>query len=406
MIGKIKEQVSQHKLPFLLAFVAVATIVGPLAPIFNTNVYYAAMGLFVLCSLGRGRFTINFTYILLILGAVASLTFNNIPPVFEAWSRLVFFVLMSIPISPMIENNLLRTNRLKALNFMLWFSVAVALASFACYLLGINYMVNFVTGDNAVNNAGWFGGITVHSMLMGPVSALGATFMTWYATGHVFKISRNRIIAYVCIFICVASAMLSASRGSTVAAIVGCGVVYLFRKGKSGPKMAGALISFLFIVLIAQPLLKPFSDMVMQKQYENIELGGTFSSRSNKWENRMDEFASSPIIGSGFCTVSIDSHDFTYGGIVEPGTSWLSVLSMLGLVGAVCIWKIVFDPAWKLCKTMNRTDVLFMGIFCVFLLHMATEGYIFAGGNFMFFYFWLFVGAMHAYRKTSNYTFF
>ena len=60
----------------------------------------------------------------------------------------------------------------------------------------------------------------------------------------------------------------------------------------------------------------------------------------------------------------------------------------------------------RIYQRCNRNDALFFGIFCVFLIHMSTEGYIFAGGNFMFFYFWLFVGSVHAYIKTPNYKFF
>lgn len=390
----------------MLAFVAVATIVGPTVRIFNTYVYYAAMTAFFAFNIGSKRFSFNPTYILLILGALASLTFNDVPPVFNAWQRLAFFVLMSLPISPMLSNNKFCMNRMKALNFVLWMSAGIGIASFFCYLMGINYMVNFFTGENSVNNAGWFGGITVHSMLMGPVSALGATFMTWYATGATFRTKRNKYIAYGVVFACLAAAMLSASRGSTAAAIIGSAVVYILRNGKSGSRMTSSLIGLLFIGMVAQPLLSPFTDMVMQKQSENIASGSTFSSREIKWENRIDEFVSNPLVGSGFCTVGINTDDYSQGGIVETGSSWLAVLSMMGIVGVISIFLIVFKPIFTIYRRMNRTDVLFFGIFCVFLLHMATEGYIFAGGNFMFFYFWLFVGSVHAYLKTPNYEFF
>lgn len=390
----------------MLTFVAVATIMGPTAPIFNTYVYYAAMMTFFVFNIGGNGFSFHSTYILLILAALASLAFNDVSPVFNAWQRLAFFVMMSLPISPMISNEKFCINRMKALNFMLWLSAGIGIACLFCYFFDINYMINFFTGENSVNDAGWFGGITVHSMLMGPVSALGATFMTWYSKAKHFSSKRNKYIVYGAIFACMASAMLSASRGSTVAAIIGCAVVYILRNGKTGFRMTSSLIGLMFIGMVVQPLMTPFTDMVKQKQSENIEAGSSFYSRETKWKNRIEEFKSNPLIGIGFCTVGVNTEDYTQSGIVETGTSWLAVLSMLGILGAFSIWLLVFKPMIKIYRRMNRTDVLFFGIFCVFLLHMATEGYIFAGGNFMFFYFWLFVGSVHAYLKNHNYEFF
>lgn len=403
MFSRIKQQ---DRLSFMLAIVAVCTIMGPTAPFINTYVYYVAMALFAITSLGGSDKRLNIAYIILILGAVASLITNNVPPVFNAWQRLIFFILMSIPISPMIESQLFRNRRLKALNYMLWLSVFVGVVSFFCYLVGVNYMYNFISGEYSVNSAGWFGGITVHSMLLGPVSALGASYMTWYSTGTNFSNRINKYISIACIFFCIAAAMLSASRGSTVAAIVGCVVIYMLRKGRIDSKMTGSIVSLLLIGILAQPLLQPFSAMVIAKQEANIESGGSFASRQSKWQSRIEEFESNPFWGSGFATVGAKSGDFTDSGIIETGTSWLAVLSMLGIVGVICIWIIVFQPMIRFYRRCNRNDVLFLGIFCVFLIHMSTEGYIFAGGNFMFFYFWLFVGSIHAYLKTPDYKFF
>lgn len=403
MFSRIKQQ---DRLSFMLAIVAVCTIMGPTAPFINTYVYYVAMALFAITSLGGSDKRLNIAYIILILGAVASLITNNVPPVFNAWQRLIFFILMSIPISPMIESQFFRNRRLKAFNYLLWLSAFVGIVSFFCYLVGVNYMYNFVSGEYSVNSAGWFGGITVHSMLLGPISALGASYMTWYSTGTNLSNKRKKHIAFVCIFLCLASAMLTASRGSVIAAIVGCVVVYMLRNGKVGSKITSSIVGLLLIGILVQPLLEPFSAMLISKQEANIEAGGTFDSRQGKWQSRIEEFESNPFFGSGFCSVDIKSGDYSENGVLEPGSSWLAVLSMLGIVGVICIWIIVFKPMIKLYKRCNRNDVLLIGIFCVFLIQMSTEGYIFAGGNFMFFYFWLFVGSIHAYLKTPDYKFF
>lgn len=398
--------IKQNILPFILAFVAVCTIMGPTAPFINAYVYYAAMMIFAITSIGRGNQSLNVTYFFLILGAVFSLLTNNVLPVFNAWQRLAFFILMSVPISPMIESQLLRERRLKTLNFMLWLSAFVGVSSFFCYLVGVNFMYNFVSEEYSLNNAGWFGGITIHSMLLGPISAIGASYLTWYSTGTNFPNRRKKYIVFACIFFCIAAVMLTASRGSTAAAIIGCVVIYILRKGSIGSKMTSGIVGLLLIGILIQPLLKPFSAMLISKQELNVASGGTFESRQGKWQSRIEEFESNPLFGSGFATVGDKSGDFSDNGIIEPGSSWLAVLSMLGVIGMICIWIIVFKPMIKIYKRCNRNDVLFFGIFCVFLIHMATEGYIFAGGSFLFFYFWLFVGSVHAYLKSPDYKFF
>ena len=403
MLGEI---IRQNVIPFILAFVAVCTIIGPTASFINIYVYYAAMALFAITSLGNDKLSFKITYIFLLLGAIASLIANDIPSLFNAWKRFLYFILMSIPISPMIESRLLRIRRLKAFHYILWFSAFIGVSSFFCYLMGINYMYNFMSGEYSVNLAGWFGGITVHSMLLGPVSALGATYMAWYSMCTHLSSKRNRLILLICVFLCIAAAMLSASRSSTVAAIIGCVVVYMLRNGKVGSKITGSLFGLLLIGILIQPLLEPFSAMVMEKQNSNVVAGGTFESRKGKWQNRIEEFESNPLFGCGFAVVDVNSGDYSDNGVIEPGSSWLAVLSMLGIVGVICIWVIVFQPMIRIYKRCNKRDVLFFSIFCVFLIHMFTEGYIFAGGSFMFFYFWLFAGSVHAYLKVPKFNLF
>lgn len=403
MLKELFKQIRDSKIAFMLSFVAIGTIIGPLTSIINTQLYYLCMALFAVSCINGKSQRINKQFIFLLLVAAASIIFNNPPSLFKPWERWAFFTFMCFPISPLFENEKFRRHRLNAFKFLLWLSAIVGVSSFFCYLLGINYMRNFYTGEYSVNNAGWFGGITVHSMLMGPISALGATFITWEVSCAKTNFVKNRYIAYFIIFACISSALLSASRGATAAAIIGCSVVYMLRNGKQGSKMTNGLIGLVFIGIVTQPLLKPFTTMIAEKQNKNLDGGSTLLSREGKWEGRINEFASSPIIGIGFCVVNVNSEDYDeVTGTIETGTSWLSILSMLGIFGVILIWKLVFKPMVRLYKRMNRQDVLFFGIFCVFLLHMATEGYIFAGGNFMFFCFWLFTGALHAYLNTSN----
>ena len=75
MLGLIKKK---NRISFILAIIAICTILGPTAPFINTYVYYVAMALFAITSLGGSDKRLNIAYVILILGAVASLITNGV----------------------------------------------------------------------------------------------------------------------------------------------------------------------------------------------------------------------------------------------------------------------------------------------------------------------------------------
>jgi len=107
----------------------------------------------------------------------------------------------------------------------------------------------------------------------------------------------------------------------------------------------------------------------------------------------MAEFASSPIIGIGFQTVSLTGSDSpNRRGNIEPGSSWLAVLSMTGIVG-LCFVLIIFYRAWHVSKYVNNNNtILFQGLLLFMSIHMLVEGYIYAGGSFLCMLLWLIIG--------------
>lgn len=392
-------QIKANKVSFLLAFVALGTIIGPLR--FPQPFYLASLLVFMIAYMKQvGK--MNGPWMFLLIVACLSLLLNDWLPLFKAWQRLALFVFVTMPISPLFHSPNMEKARIKTFNFVLILSFVVAVSSVICYFLGINYMTSHSFEGDSLDEAGIFGGITIHSMLLGPISAVGATYVTWRFSAVREVTKKQRFIYLSLIFSCFAAVLLSASRGSTVAAAVGSSVVFLLREGKVSTKMISGIVGILLTGLIAQPLLEPFTKGIKEKQSNNVSQGSTFSSRESKWTTRLDEFTSSPIWGIGFATVSKESGDYSGKGVIEPGSSWLAVLSMTGILGALAIVLIVFVPIVKIFRRLNHTDVLLFGIFCVFLIHMATEGYIFAAGGFLFFYFWLYVGAAYACLKNPD----
>jgi O-antigen ligase len=163
-------------------------------------------------------------------------------------------------------------------------------------------------------------------------------------------------------------------------------------------------ILFLLIVSTA-PIYSPFLDRVMQKQETNIERSGsTFSSREGKWNNRLDEFEENPIFGCGFAALDVShNEDYSaYNGVVEPGSSWLALLSMTGVMGAILFAMMFLPTISSLIKARPGTASLLLASIVFFSVHLVVEGYIFASGNYLCFLFWLILGCGISYSFSPS----
>lgn len=111
---------------------------------------------------------------------------------------------------------------------------------------------------------------------------------------------------------------------------------------------------------------------------------------------RIKEFTSSPIYGIGFCVVDprYDAVNKSTGQI-EPGSSWLTIASMTGLLGLITFLSIVVSSFKKVVKIKNDFySMLFAGCLTFFIFHMLAEGYIMAPGSYLNFIFWLLIGSI------------
>ena len=134
-----------------------------------------------------------------------------------------------------------------------------------------------------------------------------------------------------------------------------------------------------------------------------------FASREERWSHRINEFTNSPFVGIGFAAISpeyTDEYNIELG-IVEPGSSWLTVLSMIGIMGALPIILIIINT-WNGLKAIynNNTEdysILLSGLLSLFYVHLIAEGYIFAGGSFLCFLFWLTLGISYSYPRIYKY---
>ena len=384
-------------LAFVLAFVPICSIVGFLP--YSNIAYYAYLLLLLLYGILMGNIRLNIWMLLLVYASVISILWGNPPSVFQAWEHLWLFVLVVSVISPLIQNKTFITLRLMAFRWLLFFSVGIAVGSFFCYFLGINYM-NPEKYSIVSNAVGWFGGMTINSMILGPISAIATTCLMWlYLTRRDSLQPLQKMCILVFLFCSFCSVLMTASRGSFFAMLIGMvSILYTLFKG-SYFKILNVVIPIIVTTFLLYPIYRPFADNLIKKQNSNIEMGGTFASREGKWNNRLEEFKESPLFCVGFASLdSKNNADYTKDSI-EPGSSWLAVFSMTGLLGGGAVLILLLYCYHFLYKNIKYHEcALYLALLNVFVIHMSTEGYIFAGGSFMFFCFWLLIGSVYALK--------
>lgn len=322
--------------------------------------------------------------------------------IFKSWERYVLLTLILMSNSPLFQGDINRLYRFRMINIILFMCAVLGIGSFIGRFIGINYGFSYMYTD--VHVVGTFGGLTIHSMLLGPIAGLGSLYMTasWFKT-------KKRVYAFAA-FLCLISVMLSESRASLVAAIAG-NTMMLYKLSGTGSNFIKKCVFIILILSLTFPFWGTALDGIKEKNQMNLNNGSSFDSRASKWEARISEFKSSPIIGIGFASVDLATaevmNEVSDSGIVETGSSWLCILSMTGIIGALLLIPIFlksFISAWK-----SRTEYssVIVGMLVLFYIHMLAEGYVLAGGSFLAFCLWLAVGCgydcEYYNEKTSEY---
>lgn len=309
--------------------------------------------------------------------------------IFNSWMRLGLFVILMVCVGPLLQNETLRDIRHKCLQVTMSIITGLSIISFFCYFFEINYM--WLEYESEYNTAGTFGGLFSHSMLLGLIAGASAVFSTYKA----LETEGNQKTVFIVItLICLATVFLSASRSALLCSIAG--VLLTLQKASNNNQhfLKIATIGML-ITAVTYPLWGEITEDVVEKTEKNMEMGGFTASREDKWNARIEEFKSSPLVGIGFAAVDPELDDVSHGGIIEPGTSWLAVLSMTGIIGLI-LFLSVFYKAYTACNKMTQQeDALYLGLLALFSVHMMAEGYVFAAGSFQCFLLWLIIGCCY-----------
>lgn len=322
---------------------------------------------------------------LLFLIYLALATLLSFPDsVFHSWERLMIFSILILFSTSVLESEYNREFRRKSLKMALYISITISIISFFCYFLNINLFENSYSGEyfSDYNDfVGHFSGIAKHSMVLGPLAGISTIYL------FIKYLETKSRKCLMLIILCIGSLFFAASRGAIFATLFGISI-YFLKYIRNGNKK-NIILAFI-IGLLLFPIYQPYLDSALNK-HENKGDFGVYDSRTQKVDARIYEFTESPIYGVGFCAIDPNGKDKynVLTGSIEPGSSWLAVLSMSGMIGFL-FFLVIIGKA--ISQANKRKDNLLVSILAFFSVHMLVEGYVFSAGNALSFLFWLSIG--------------
>lgn len=379
----------KNKWAILFGVIAISPAIGAIP---NTQpLYYATMALMV-CVLFFYTSRISLEMLGFLMACCLSIICAHPSDIFQSWMRLGLFILVAFSASPLLQSTRLCEFRLVVLTTMIKLCVIISVLSFFCYFLGINFMTD--TYDIGYQNkTSLFGGLTRQSMLLGPMSGVAMIYC-----GYRGLLTKSYWY-WIAVVFCGACLLFTSSRSAFLASIVGL-LLCLYHLSPTKTKFIKIVLRVAVVGTIIFTLWDTPIEGLISKHTGNVEMGSATASRDAKWENRLSEFYSSPIWGVGFAACNpnyIDDYS-PHSGTVEPGSSWLAVLSMTGLLGFVAFCVIMSRALVRVWRCKLKEASLYIGILTFICLHMLAEGYIVAGGSQLCVIAWLIISCCYDLR--------
>lgn len=373
-----------EKILFWIVFLASLTKCVNRFLVLPDVIYYGIyLGCFIWL-LFRGGMVVNKKYLFFISAVLFSIWLNDIPALFKAPFRALAFFSLVFMVGPFFVNNrLIRMRRLLFIRTLLVLR----------WIVLLSFLLKFIAPGQVTNPSG-FCGLTAHSMLLSPLAGICVLYSLYRF--HLSETRRELYKESAYIGISFLVVLLSSSRGALAATVVAVAVFYirLYRH-----QMGKLLQTGLFVLLLAistSALWWPYTERLRQKTESSRKNGGIVSSRERIWQDRIDEFSAFPIFGVGFASYNLDyiqsKHTINrQTGTIEPGTSWLFLLSSLGLYGFLSFLMPFVYNGYILFKELDTgfNGGLLCSIMVLFAVHMLIEGYIMASGAYLCFLLWL-----------------
>lgn len=351
------------------------------------TVYYVLLIIpFLYLLLISKRFKFNFLMVWFSLSCLISILLNDIPDLFQPYQRFGIFIIIVGLIGPLINNSLFFRLRILIGNMLNNAILSLVIFSFIGISLGLPFMLG----------RGGFTGFFNHSMMLGPMSSLAILISL-----HKAQISENRKIywfflglASLAFITCVAAG----SRSALLAGLLGSSFFFYKLNQDKLTRFVRIIVGLIAFGVFSFPIWEPFTERLMEKIVYSEDQGDALVTRSFLWDMRISEFKSSPVIGVGFASVDpkISIKFNEEDGKVEPGSSWLAILSMTGLLGFIPILILLVKYLIFLLndRIFPVRSAFLGGMMLLFVVHMMAEGYVLSAGSGLFFYFWLTLGVI------------
>jgi O-antigen ligase len=334
-------------------------------------------------------FYIEWRMLLVITIFITTILINNIDPIFQSEFRLISWILLIFAVGPFVLNEFLINFRKRLLTTLLITFMIMGSISFLWWLVGLPSL-----------GRGHYTGLFTHSMLLAPIAAMGSIFSAYKTvSSDKQKFKLIYLFLFISNFI---SLLLSASRGALAGTLFVLFIFLIFAKIKYKKTLIilSLIIGFFSLQFVSINLS---NSNITQK----IANRGIDNTRAGLWHDRIMEFNSSPIFGVGFASqdLTLDGRlgkGASEEGGVEPGSTYLMILSMTGLLGLFSLIILFSKYLTKIKKLKQPFQKPELYILIFFLVHFISEGYLYSSGSLMAFTFWLLIGATYPTNYEKN----
>lgn len=375
-------------LGILLSIAELLRIVGFVRVNIDYTIVIPLMILPIILLALKNKLKVTTIYLIFLLYIPLEIIISSPPAVFQSWQRFLLLALVICAVSPLIQNENLRIFRFYCLKYFILLILPLCAISFFCYFLGINFFTSQYGDVDYFKSVGCFSGLFKHSMVLGPMCAISTCTSVWLS----FIVKKCKYVFIILAILCMGSTLFSASRAAVIGTVFASIIIILLynRKRAKGIRIL-AIIAI--IGTLSFPLWENALHGVNTKNSFNSEFGA-YGSRTSKFTARISEIKSNPVFGIGFCAIDPRGNDYydRTTGVIEPGSSWLGVISMTGVIGLIFILYFILSTYRILIKSNSSYAPLLIGLLTFFTLHLIFEGYIFAGGSILCFIFWLVIG--------------
>lgn len=361
------------------------TRVIPHLPYVPDVAYYGSFAATLLWMVFRGGLTFSYIWVPFLAAIFLSVLVNDIPAYFQVEFRIVAFLAVTFVVGPFLLNPMLdvwkRLLFVHSLTFIRW----IVILSFLCKMIGL---------DIVQGNSG-FEGFASQSMLLGPLAGISFIYSLYR-----FYLYPGFIARYWEAGVTVASflvVILAGSRAALGSSMLAFAFFYSRLYRHQVMRLGRVLFTVLCLAVLTSGIWWSYTERVREKMEYGEKNGSMTKSRDRLWESRMAEFKAFPVFGVGFASVSMKPPKGTLktknsnSGTLEPGSSWLFLLSSMGMVGFLSFFIPFFRILYLLfMKESVGLNGYFLGsLLFLFLFHLFFEGYIIASGAYLCFFLWL-----------------